>query len=293
MLRRLLSLFPVILVLVTVVRGQAAQAPAAAPTLAIDGLGKGVAPVAGPWQFHIGDNLGWAQPQIDDATGQEGWESIATDKPWGAQGHFGYTGFGWYRRHLTLTPAENVKPDFRLFLPAVDSACEVYWNGSLIGRIGKLPPDPSWPAVLRSGNFSLPAAGTGVLALRVWKAPLGSGDSGSQGGIVGTPLVGSAESIAGRIAMDKETLSRATLYMNALNLIRFLIACAAFIAWLRQRRETVFLWFAVFAASPPLWSALFNPGSTIPFVFASATLQPLFALFNIALWYLLVHLLEL
>ena len=41
----------------------------------IEGLGKGIAELNGPWQFHIGDNLQWAQPAIEDAAGQGGWET--------------------------------------------------------------------------------------------------------------------------------------------------------------------------------------------------------------------------
>jgi len=34
--------------------------------LTINGLGKGVAPLEGPWQFHLGDNPAWAAPGVDD-----------------------------------------------------------------------------------------------------------------------------------------------------------------------------------------------------------------------------------
>jgi hypothetical protein len=60
--------------------------------LTIEGLGKGVAPLDGPWQFHLGDDPTWATPGIDDATGHNGWEQLTTDAPWGTQGHPGYTG---------------------------------------------------------------------------------------------------------------------------------------------------------------------------------------------------------
>lgn len=293
MLRRFLSLLPVVLIFAAMARGQAAPAPAAAPTLAIDQLGRGAEAIGGEWQFHLGDNPAWAQPGIDDATGQNGWEQIVVDKPWGVQGHFGYTGFAWYRRHLTVAPAQGVKADFRLFLPLVDGACEIYWNGRIIGRIGKLPPDPSWPAALGTGSFALPGAGAGVLAIRVWKAPLASSDAGNGGGLVGEPLVGSPEAIAGHKAIREAAMFRANLYSDVLNLIRLLIACAALIAWLRQRRETVYLWFAIFAANPSIWALLFRPGTMFPYEIASGIMQPLFALFNIALWYLLIHLLEL
>jgi hypothetical protein len=40
---------------------QAAPLPGA-HTLVIDDLGKGLAPMDGPWQFHLGDNPAWADP---------------------------------------------------------------------------------------------------------------------------------------------------------------------------------------------------------------------------------------
>jgi hypothetical protein len=47
------------------------QAPAAArfapQTLVLDGLGKGAAPLDGPWQFHPGDDPAWASPDYDDS----------------------------------------------------------------------------------------------------------------------------------------------------------------------------------------------------------------------------------
>ncbi len=77
----------------------ASSAPGTPPAvLTIEGLGKGVAPLDGPWQFHLGDDPAWARPGIDDATGHNGWEQLTADAPWGTQGHPGYTGYAWYRR---------------------------------------------------------------------------------------------------------------------------------------------------------------------------------------------------
>jgi len=78
----------------------AAPPPAPSP-LVIEGLGKPVVPLDGTWQFHIGDDPSWASPNLDDSQ----WESIQTDKPWGAQGHFNYTGYAWYRRHIDFAQA--------------------------------------------------------------------------------------------------------------------------------------------------------------------------------------------
>jgi len=109
-----------------------------APHLVVGGLGHGIVALGGDWQFHLGDDMAWAAPGFDDS----GWEPISVDRPWGAQSHYGYTGFAWYRRHVDFAPLPGVDSGVVLLLPAVDDACEVYWNGSLIARIGKLPPHP-------------------------------------------------------------------------------------------------------------------------------------------------------
>ena len=122
---------------------------------------------------------GWAAPDLDDSA----WESIAVDKSWGAQSHFGYTGFAWYRRHLTLVPVAGANTDLALFLPPIDDAYELYWNGKLIGQGGKLPPHPVWYWTAPYLTFGIGQPRSGVLAIRVWKAPYVSFDSGVLGGL--------------------------------------------------------------------------------------------------------------
>src|SRR5277367_1575659 len=104
---------------------QAAVVPPSATSkpplvLTIEGLGKGVVPLDGPWQFHLGDDPTWATPGIDDATGHNGWEQLTAAAPWGTQGHPGYTGYAWYRRQLNVSPASGAFPDVTLLIPAID-----------------------------------------------------------------------------------------------------------------------------------------------------------------------------
>ena len=129
-----------------------AQTSPAPSIVTIDGLGKGTVDLSGPWRFHIGDDLRWADASISDTPGENGWETILPDRPWGAQRHYAYTGFAWYRLYLRITPAPDVKSDFQLLLPALQDVCEVYWNGRLVGRYGKLPPHPSSPALSAFSN---------------------------------------------------------------------------------------------------------------------------------------------
>ena len=112
----------------------------ATAALTIEGLGKGVAPLDGLWQFHLGDDPAWAAPGIDDATGHDGWEQLTAAAPWGTQGHAGYTGYAWYRRQLNVTPAPGASPDVTLLIPAIDDVYELFWNGVPVGQLGSFPP---------------------------------------------------------------------------------------------------------------------------------------------------------
>jgi hypothetical protein len=114
----------------------AAVPPSPAAPLTIDGLGKGAAPLDGPWQFHLGDSPAWAAAGVDDATGHNGWEQLTAAAPWGTQGHASYTGYAWYRRQLNITPAPGASPEIALLIPQIDDVYEIYWNGV------PAPPEP-------------------------------------------------------------------------------------------------------------------------------------------------------
>src|SRR5271157_3760378 len=94
------------------------------PVLKIDGLGKGTAPLDGPWRFHLGDNPAWAQPDAGDDEKNVGWEQISPDATWGSQGHPAYTGFAWYRKHVQLLPAPGAAPEFAMLIRHIDDAYE-------------------------------------------------------------------------------------------------------------------------------------------------------------------------
>src|SRR5579862_8615689 len=143
MLQRSLCL-PFLAVLFFAALGSYAQAQTAAPVLSIDGLGKGAAPVNGPWQFHLGDNAAWAAPQTVDNDRSAGWEQIRTDKPWGEQGHPAYTGYAWYRKHVHLTMAPGAPADVAMLIERVENVYEIYWNGVLVGHHGQMPPNPTF-----------------------------------------------------------------------------------------------------------------------------------------------------
>ncbi len=269
-----------------------APSPAQAPTstLTISGIGKGAKPIDGAWQFHTGDDPRWALPHFDDST----WESIGADAPFGAQGHPSYAGFAWYRRHLAILPTAGSTDEYSILIPHAEDAYEVYWNGELIGRYGKLPPHPTWFYSVFPGTFSLRGSANGVLAIRVWKAPLDVFSLAESGGLYAPPLVGDPDTISLR---ENEILwgyVLGSLFDYALILLRAFVAALCVILWFRNRQEQLFVWVGVFTLTPVALQILQNL-FLIPFPYeiARAINQPIYALSNISLWFLLLWMLRL
>jgi hypothetical protein len=166
----------------------------------------------GPWNFHIGDDAAWADPDLDDSA----WESVdltaapgAHDEDvgltgyvagWGARGHRGYDGYAWYRLRVTVT-APGIESLGITGPPAVDSAYQLFVNGKLLGGCGRF--DHTTPAVfsIRPRVFTVPQSAiqknghaTLLIALRVWMGPWDLGDPNA-GGIRIAPVLGEANGI--------------------------------------------------------------------------------------------------
>ena len=258
-------------------------------TFRVDGLGNGTADLTGKWQFHVGDDPRWASPAFDDAA----WESLTTDSPWGAQGHPAYTGVAWYRRDLDIEPAPGAPRQYRVLIPHAEDAYEVYWNGQLIGRYGHFPPHASWYYSVFPRSFPLPGATRGVLALRVWTAPLEVFSVAESGGLYAPPVVGDADTISlYEQAITWEEV-RENLFDYSLILLRVFLATLCVILWLRNRKQQLFLWVGVFTVTPVAIGVLQNLFFLrISYQLARFLNQPLYVLSNVSLWFLLVWLLQ-
>ena len=177
-------------------------------------LGKAAIPLNGPWRFRLGDNPAWADPRFDDSE----WETVELTPPpgahdddvglsgyvpgWGARGHAGQSGYGWYRLHLRLANSTNDS----LALagpPAADSSYQVFWNGSLLGQDGDFHNTPPKVVSIQPHLFPITQGRTGgeqaqdiVLAVRVWMAPWDLGDA-QGGGMRIAPTLGTASGIKG------------------------------------------------------------------------------------------------
>jgi len=280
------KLLPVLVFLLFTLAASAATPPA---PLNVEGLGKGTVVLDGDWQFHLGDDPAWASSILDDS----GWEQIKVDKSWGQQGHFGYTGYAWYRRHINFVPVPGVQPDLALLLAPISDAYEVYWNGNLIGHQGKLPPHPYYYRGLPPQILPLGHPGSGVLAFRVWKAPYLSADSGEAGGLNRPPRAGPSDAIATyKGNLDYQWL-KGRLFGSAIQIIYGVLAFLGFVSWLRDRSRRVLFWMSAWAFA--LLVATFFTSLRLPFTFSvsNGLEQPLLSVADIAIWYLLLYLLEL
>lgn len=257
--------------------------PASSAPLKLDG---GSVALNGPWQFHLGDRSAWASPAFDDST----WEQLSVSKPWGAQTHPNTEGLAWYRLRITFAPA--APGAIALLVPPVDDAYQVYWNGRLVGSLGKLPPQLNLFQNQVPRSFILGPPEPGVLAIRVWKDGFGSYDSGLVGGFQAPPLLGSPQAIAAALgAWNYKWLIGQQLNF-ALNSLYALVAVICFIVWLRDRRQWLVLWMAGFAFSHAIVPEL--SGNVLPFspCMADAVSTPFFTIGDISLWFLLAWLLD-
>ncbi len=265
------------------------QTPKPQSALVIQGLGQGQARLNGFWQFHTGDDPRWTSPSLDDSA----WEPITASGTWGSQDHPGYTGFAWYRRHVDISLAPGANTSYALLIPPVDDAYEVYWNGKLIGSCGKLPPRPHWYYTPFSRAFDVPSLRSGTIAIRVWKSPLLFVDPGSLGGLYGPPIVGDAESIAAQLAVSNSESTLQYLYDFSLMVLYGFVTLVSLVLWGRDRKVGLFLWLAVFTATPALLLMLAEFLTSISYGWGRGLNQPIYALNHISLWFLLIYLLRL
>jgi hypothetical protein len=265
------------------------QAPRPQSAMVIRGLGQSDVKLNGFWQFHTGDDLGWASPSLDDSA----WEPINASSSWGSQDHPGYTGFAWYRRHLDISLAPGANTTYALLIPPVDDAYEVYWNGKLIGGYGKLPPHPRWYYASQSHALDVPSTESGTIAIRVWKSPLLFVDPASLGGMNGMPVLGDAESIAAQLAVLNSESTLQYLYDFSLTILYGFVTLVSLLLWGRDRKVGLFLWLAIFTATPALLLMLAEFLSSISYGWGRGLNQPIYALNHISLWFLLLYLLRL
>jgi hypothetical protein len=279
---RLRPIAPAILLALLAVPGMRASSE---PFIA-QNPGPGSVTIEGKWQFHLGDDLGWSNPSLDDSN----WEQLDGDHEWGDQTHPGYTGFAWYRKHIQIGGRAG---KLAVLIPPVDDAYEVYWNGHKLGASGKFPPHAWWFRFKHGTVYGLGGAPLdGVLALRVWKAPLASDDGIWGGGLRAAPLIGSPAVLAMRPNFAQMKVEYVMLPRFILAGALFITGVIALLLFLRERRNLIYLWLALLFISNFVWCmggmsiVLFGMSNFANISQDGVTL----AVQNISLWMLLLTL---
>jgi len=90
-------------------------------------------PLDGNWKFMIGDNPEWKEYDFGDWN----WDNIMVPAPWETQGYKDYDGFAWYRTRVVI-PDDFKNESLILLLGKIDDLDEVYFNGSLVGKTGRI-----------------------------------------------------------------------------------------------------------------------------------------------------------
>ena len=289
--RTYLRMWPVMFVLLWTASLAAAQA-ASVPSLVVTGLGRGTVALDGAWQFHTGDDRAWALPEFDDSQ----WEQIDIGKPWGDQGHWAYSGFAWYRRHLSFgATAAGYEPnpdEVGIFFPKTRCIYEVYWNGLLVSPPQQMP-SSSADQFTPNRVFRLGGAQDGVLAVRVWTVPLDSQATGDDRGLAATPRLGNVEAVSEFRKASNASGQGSSFAVLAQILIYGQLGLLGLIAWRRNRNQKLLLWMVAFFFASIL--AMIANSPLRPLILGRSILffSPVHALEDISLWYLLLYLLDL
>jgi len=224
-------------------------------------LGNATVPLTGPWKFHIGDNMAWAQPGFDDSS----WGTMDLTPPpgsydptiggsgfvpgWTARGYKGISGYAWYRLRVNIQDGQTA---LALKMPDdFDDAYQVYVNGQRIGEFGRFTNNGVTYYSVQPRAFPLPIylhSGPATVAIRMWmdsSTPLTSPDTG---GLHGPPVLGQASAIAGLLHLDWDAFNRSEysgFFEMAILLLALLVAFALF--WL-DRTEPAYLWLGLVCA---------------------------------------------
>ncbi len=204
-----------------------------------------VASLDGLWRFHGGDDPAWADPNFDDSQ----WPLLRSDKDWAQQGYKGYSGFAWYRFRVLIASGSD---HLSLLLPPIATSYQVYVDGKLIGSFSQMPPHElvrmPMPAVypMDIGKAAGPKEAT--VALRVWHW---SGWAAFDGGgtQTGSGLVGATSLIEVQLQHlnDARLLSNGASY--SLAILTGTAAMMALLLFVVRRKETEYLWFAIYEFS--------------------------------------------
>jgi hypothetical protein len=231
-------------------------------------LGDSAVELTGPWKFHTGDDLRWAQPGFDDShwgtmdlTLPDGSVSPFDGSPgfvpgWTTRGYPTYAGYAWYRLQVPVQVdlASGPATTLGIIMPGdFDDSYEVYVNGKLLGGFGDFSAHgvTSYNSVSRA--FPLPAGldlqRPITLAIRIYMSPERRFTDQDAGGLHGPPVLGQNGTIQAldSVAWFSETkILTAGFVEDAVVLLALIIA---FGLYALERQESAYLWLGLTLAA--------------------------------------------
>jgi hypothetical protein len=225
-------------------------------------LGSSTVELNGPWKFHKGDDVQWAQPDFNDS----GWASMDLTPPagsydpfmgtsgfmpgWTALGSPGYWGYAWYRLKINVQYDPGLSAGgLEIKMPNdVDDAYQVFVNGEQIGEFGHFSKPGVKTFLSLPRAFALPKGVNGgpiTIAVRVWmdaSTPLTNPDSG---GLHGPPVLGQAAPIERMLRLDWDAVTHSQLSrFLELGVLLLAIIVSGALFWF-DRREKAYLWLGL------------------------------------------------
>lgn len=225
-------------------------------------LGSSTVELTGPWKFHRGDNMDWAQPAFNDL----GWSAMDLTPPpgsydpflgtsgfvpgWTALGDPGYSGYAWYRlkTNVQYDSASGAKGALKLKMPDdVDDAYQVYVNGKLVGEFGKFTKRGITSYLTVPRSFALPrdiSSGEITIAIRVWMDAATLVTNPDTGGLHGPPVLGQAAPVDAMLQLDWSAINRSQVSRFAEVGVLLLAMVVAVVLFSFARKEKAYLWLA-------------------------------------------------
>jgi serine/threonine protein kinase len=233
------------------------------------------ADLSGIWGFRAGDDLGWAEVNLNPA----GWEMIQVPKTWSRQNRSGLGGFAWYRTEVRVSPNMTGRPLAVSFGFGGVGSYEVFAGGRRIGAMGN--PSAQNTLFLQPVSFAIPrdaigADGKLVLAVRMWADPgvcAAFPDSGGFGDypwlqtrfFQGPFLVGAEGEVRNRVESIYLRLLRTSLPLLAAVVLCGAIGIYHLNLFLRRRELTGYFWFGLLALVFSVNLGFTSPLSDRPF----------------------------
>ncbi|HXS78119.1 MAG TPA: SpoIIE family protein phosphatase [Terracidiphilus sp.] len=222
-------------------------------------LGSSSVELNGPWKFHKGDDMRWAEPGFNDS----GWASVDLTPPagsydpflgtsgfmpgWTALGNRGYWGYAWYRLQANVQYDPGLAAGgLEMKMPNdVDDAYQVFVNGQLIGEFGKFGKSGVKTYLSLPRAYALPKEVNGgpiTIAIRVWMDASTQLTNPDSGGLHGPPILGQAGPIDRMLRLDWDAVTHSQLSrFLELGVLFLAITVCGVLFWL-DRKENSYPW---------------------------------------------------